>query len=248
MQKKLIFLAIVVLLLSAVWYSSTNPSLSVTPLTLNAVTLKQPSDITTYTMNVKYPQVDGVTENRTESELNEAVKSVVLKIVESFKSSTSQNVDSVFGPEAKSELMIDYEVGRATSRVVSIQFKVLENYPGMAHPNNYNVVFNYDVSTQSNIALSQLFKPESNYLQTLSDMAKKDLLTQQKENPDASLFVDEGASPKEGNLQLFILSKDALVLLFNPATVAPDYFGTMNVSIPYEDFKDSLSPDFSFLL
>ncbi|OGK17706.1 hypothetical protein A2866_06000 [Candidatus Roizmanbacteria bacterium RIFCSPHIGHO2_01_FULL_39_8] len=118
----------------------------------------------------------------------------------------------------------------------------------MAHPNNYNEVFNYNLQNASLISLSTLFKPDSNYLQTLAEQARKDLLEQEKENPDAADFINEGTGPTADNFDLFLLDKDGLVLIFNPAAVAPDYFGTMKVTIPYGQIRSLFNPEFSSIL
>ena len=169
----------------------------------------------------------------------------MISLITEFKQNQVNSVDIPGFENAKSELKISYAMGLANSRIFSSQFQIMENFPGMAHPNNYNEVLNYDLQTASMIQLSSLFKPKSNYLQTLSELAGKDLLEQEKENPSAADFISEGTTPTEDSFDLFLLNKDSLELIFNPATVAPDYFGTMKVSITYDQLRSLLNVEFS---
>lgn len=247
MKKEYIFGAVLfLLLLIASYFAFFKQSDSAYLLQVKDATIKESNE--KYSIDVIYPQVENLTNKTEQSKLNQSLQDRMNSLVAEFKQNQVNSVEIPEFENAKSELKITYVPGLANSKIFSTQFQILENFPGMAHPNNYNEVFNYNLQNASLISLSNLFKPDSNYLLTLAEQARKDLTEQEKENPNAADFINEGTGPTADNFDLFLLDKEALVLIFNPATVAPDYFGTMKVIIPYEQMRNLLSPEFSSLL
>ncbi|OGK25627.1 hypothetical protein A3C28_00455 [Candidatus Roizmanbacteria bacterium RIFCSPHIGHO2_02_FULL_39_9] len=247
MKKEYIFGAVLLLLLLiASYFAFFKQSTLSYPLQVKDATIKESNE--KYSIDVIYPQVENLTNKTEQSKLNQSVQDRMNSLVAEFKQNQVSSVEIPEFENAKSELKITYTSGLANSKIFSTQFQILENFPGMAHPNNYNEVFNYNLQNASLISLSTLFKPDSNYLQTLAEQARKDLLEQEKENPDAADFINEGTGPTADNFDLFLLDKDGLVLIFNPAAVAPDYFGTMKVTIPYGQIRNLFNPEFSSIL
>lgn len=246
MKKEYIFGAVIIfLLLIASYFAFFRRSTPAYPLQVKDATIKESNE--KYSIDITYPQVENLTNKTEQSKLNQSIQDRMNSLVGEFKQNQVNSVEIPEFESAKSDLKITYVSGLTNSKIFSVQFQILENFPGMAHPNNYNEVFNYNVQNASLILLSDLFRSDSNHLQTLAEQARKDLLEQEKENPNAADFINEGTGPTADNFDLFLLDKNGIVLIFNPATVAPDYFGTMKVTIPYEQVRGLLSPDFAFL-
>jgi len=201
-----------------------------------------------YKVDIKYPQIIGMKDSKTEEVindfLNDKANKMQMDFIESLKDTKPPQVgrpgELVEIEKIQSQFIVKYKVAQATEKIISVQFMIIDSQPGMAHPYNYNDVFNYEVVKKKEIDLGDLFKENSDYLDVLSEKAKKDLLNQQKENPNAADFVNEGAAPDAKNYKLFTVAPKDLVIIFDPATVAPDYFGTMKVAIPLSDLSDIL--------
>lgn len=201
-------------------------------------TIMEESPEKKFKISVSYPQFKSTS-------ASSLIKTLMDAQVAEFKSGITTNpILPTQMQNIKSELAIENTVVRADDEIISVQLKVMRVYSGMAHPENYNLTFNYDVSGDRELTLANLFIENSEYISKLSEMAKKSLMKKPQiaENPDAKEFIDEGASPKEENFRLFTISSDTLTIVFNPATVAPDYIGTVDVAIAYTDIADILNP------
>ena len=197
-----------------------------------------------YNINVIYPQFNALNNKTSQENINADIKGMMDNEVVNFKKQLSSGgLLPTQMKGIKSSLVITNEVVRADN-IVSVQFRVMEAITGMAHPNNFNLIYNYDVAAGQTLGIGDIFKLDANYVQKLSDIAEAEIIKQKDiaENPNAGDFVSEGAGPKTENFQLFTLSSDTLTLIFNPATVAPDYIGTVDVAIPYTDIADILNP------
>ncbi len=194
-----------------------------------------------YEIKASYPEVSGLGNQTTQETINAGIRSLVDKQVNAFKTALNTNQPTTEVPGI-SELVITDKVSSANNNVVSVWFKILDSQPGMAHPNNYNLVYNYDVQAGKELQLADLFTPGSNYVETLSKIAKKNLEAKPelKTIEGLSFFVNEGAGPKAENFQLFNLNNKSLILIFNPGTVAPEFASTQTVEIPLSELKDIL--------
>lgn len=248
-KNKLMFLTGLILVIVGIFYIQTNknkmipttPSSTPIPTVIAEQTvkfMKETDPKNRFTIDVSYPQFETLQNKQSQTMLNTDIKNMMDKQVDVFKREVSQNTPPAQLKDVQAELIITYETLQANDNTVSLQFQIMDSQIGAAHPNNYNQVFNFDVKTGKQLQLNDLFKPNSNYLQKLSDIAQKDLLAQQKDNPNASDFINEGTAAKEENYALFTLTADSLVIIFNPATVAPDYVGTVKVTVPYEKIAD----------
>lgn len=201
-------------------------------------TIKEDSLEGKYSIEVIYPQITALDDNQKQTSINESITALMKKNVATFKKAVAKLTPPPELTTGKSIYQITYEVSEVDNSRVSIHFKIMESLPGMAHPANTNQVYNFDMQTGKELTLKNLFREDSNYLIVLSDIAKKDLLDQQRDDPNAFDVVTSGASPKASNFSLFLLTPKNLILLFNPATVAPDYVGTMKITIPLEELQE----------
>ncbi len=202
-------------------------------------TLNQADNTGKYKVAIVYPQFSGFTNSQTQDQVNNSIKALMQSQADAFIKGVNATQQSSSMPQfmrdAQSEFTTQYTVAQASNKVISVVFTVFNSTAGMAHPDTTYLTFNYDVAANKQLQLADVFKPGSNYLQTISSMAQKQLLDQQKDNPNAKALVDQGTTAKADNFALFSLEPTNLVLLFNPAQVAPRVNGPMKVTIPYKD-------------
>jgi len=148
-------------------------------------------------------------------------------------------------PSSGSDLTVEYEIALAQDDLISIEFNVSEYYQGAAHPNSYSEVINYDLKNGRQLKLSDLFKPGSKYLQTLSSYAIADLKKQSKAKGDALVDADiqSGAGPKPENYDKWTITKNGVGIDFGAYQVGPYAAGPWSVVVPYANLKDLINPD-----
>jgi hypothetical protein len=86
------------------------------------------------------------------------------------------------------------------------------------------------------LTLADLFKPNTNYLQAISDYSIKTLQAAGK------LDFPEGAQPKPENYQGWNIRKDGLQINFDDYQVTPHAVGPQTVIIPYSALTSLINP------
>jgi hypothetical protein len=129
--------------------------------------------------------------------------------------------------------------------LISVEFNVGSYYQGAAHPNSYTEVVNYDLKNGRQLKLSDLFKPGSKYLQTLSSYAIADLKKQSKEKGNAlpEDQIQSGAGPAAKNYENVTITRKGLGINFDAYQVGPYAAGPQSVVVPYANLKDLINPD-----
>ncbi|MDR3547817.1 MAG: DUF3298 domain-containing protein [Candidatus Pacebacteria bacterium] len=149
--------------------------------------------------------------------------------------------DQGLGGGNKYELSSTYKL--YTSPVtISYVYTFYEDTLG-AHPNANFQTFTFNSKNGSLLQISDLFKPGSSYLDTLSKLARAALTEQQGTSADAS-FIDPGTTPDAANFQAFALDDSDLVIYFSPYQVAPYALGPQTVRIPLDQLSSILNPDY----
>lgn len=88
---------------------------------------------------------------------------------------------------------------------------------GAAHPGSYSITLNYDLGQGRELALADLFLPNSNHLETIANYCKAQL---SKELFFEGPFVD-GANPTLENYRDWNITADGLLITFGEYQVAP---------------------------
>lgn len=172
---------------------------------------------------------------------NQLIMQTVDEQVEQFKNkiSSPQNLPKQVN---KNDLYIDYNASVVEVKkhhLIGIRFSIQGSLAGMAHPYHYHTVFNYDLDENKKMELSDLFLPNSNYLEILSNYSRQIL---SRRTTDQNMMLS-GTEPKAENFQNWNVKPNGLLITFDEAQVAPYVNGPQNVIIPYSALKKVLSPD-----
>ena len=132
----------------------------------------------------------------------------------------------------------------ADSRLISYEYAMYIDTGG-AHPNGFFKTFIF--GTEGNeVKLSDLFQPESDYLQRISTIAladvKQELSERLGKDASASIFA-EGLAPTEENFSNFVIDGDTLVIFISSYQAAAYAAGTFEIRIPLSQFSDILRPE-----
>ena len=199
-----------------------------------------------YSIGVEYPQLEG-TRTAGVEKFNAAARAFALREVGEFKRNIAGDDGAPKLSGMGNDLSIDYTLGVATDDFLSVQFQIGSYYAGAAHPNHNTSVINFDLRRGRMLSLADLFKPAADYLRAISDYCISDLKRQaKKDGPDSMLTddqIEEGASATLENYRSWLMTREGLVITFDPYQVAPYAAGPQSVAIPYAALKGILKAD-----
>lgn len=206
----------------------------------NVKQLKEQSE--NYKIEINYPEFSPL--NSQTQNINKSIIILVDEPLKNFKDSLNRNSFPPDLKNTKSEFSIKYEIPKMDDKIISIQFTSSEYLTGQAHPLSTFMVFNYSLKQNTRLKISDLFKKDSNYLQTLSEITFQKLHDHfAEDNNDFDDFIKSGTESKKENFEKFILKKDSLQILFDPYQVAPYVAGPQVVDIPFSEIAGLLNQD-----
>ncbi len=132
----------------------------------------------------------------------------------------------------------NYKAAVLKNAIVSVLLEWSEYFPGAAHPGGTSVTINYDGKTRRILKLSDLFRPDADYVSQLSKLAMTDLIGREIAEP---MVIEHGAGPVEANFQVFTLTETSLILHFQTYQVAAGAAGPQDVEILLSDIGPLLS-------
>lgn len=186
-------------------------------------------------VDVSYPQLEGLSEENVQKNFNERVRALVTKSI---------GEPSYDEGEHGGSFSVDYRSGA----LLSVIFGAYDEWTGMAHGQSHNFSYNYDVSHNKELKLSDFFLPGVNHLSILSKLCAKDIANQKRKNG-----MMEGSYPPEGveaaafnalkEDATFYPAATALVFIFDPYEVGSYAEGYYVVSIPYSQLRGIIDPN-----
>jgi len=197
-----------------------------------------------YIIDVAYPQIEGKNLSAADKEFNQRMAKMINNETEQFKRSVKQNVPNMKNlPEEirNNNLNVDYDMDVLHPlSLVSVRLTVEGMLAGRAHPYHSHRVLNFDLAHNKELALSDLFKPKTNYLQTIADYSHKKL--QETVHEKDKWMIKNGAMAVAKNYKNWNIEKEALLITFDEYQVAPYVYGPQEVEIPYSELQHLLSP------
>ncbi|MCC6800531.1 MAG: DUF3298 and DUF4163 domain-containing protein [Anaerolineae bacterium] len=140
-------------------------------------------------------------------------------------------------------LLVQYETESFSEDYLSLKFTVY-TFSGGAHGMTYFETMTFDLVKEIQLALSDLFLPEKDFLEVIAPIAQAAVAEQLGDMADAD-WIAQGAGPVLENYQNWMLTPDALVFTFEPYQVAAYAAGPQTVTIPLADIADILAPEFA---
>jgi Protein of unknown function (DUF3298) len=199
--------------------------------TLSTFSLHETNQTPAYEIKAEIPTLQGNTDPRVVN-FNTKMTNLVNNEIDFFKKNVSEiPVDPNF---AVSSLDVKYMLLVQTGDIFSLKFDFSFYSAGAAHPGLYSITVNYDLGQGKELALSDLFLPNSNYLQVISSYSITDLKRQNPEMDDSFLG---GAAPTPENYHNWNVTNDGLMITFDEYQVAPYAAGPQKVIVPYSELQ-----------
>lgn len=173
---------------------------------------------------VYYPEVKGMKDIANQEQVNDKLR----------KLAQAEGIDSV--KELDYSYQGDYNVTFFRKNLVVIEITGY-NYPfGAAHGMPTMIYAHVDLVSGAFYELKDLFKPNSNYVGRLSDIIKKQIISQ---GDDSSVWLDSYKGITED--QPFFISEGGLNIYFYPYDIAPYAVGFPTFKIPFKEIADIIN-------
>jgi hypothetical protein len=195
-----------------------------------------------YRINAEYPQVEGA------GKFNALAEAFVTKEVSDFRRDAGRKPgEEDFTPDASEDsLDIRYFVRLANADLISVEFAVDYYEHGAAHGSHAFHVVNYDAKTGRELKLADLFKPGSDYLKRISEVAIRQVRRWNKDSAEygsgepylTEEGITAGAAPDAENYQNWTLTPRGLAVTFDYYQLGAYAAGAQKVVLPYADLKD----------
>jgi hypothetical protein len=189
-----------------------------------------------YTINAQFPTMLDVSDPRALA-FNNEIQAHMQPQIDEFKKAVAETPkDPTF---AASSLDVKYNLLFQNDTIVSIKFDFLGYISGAAHPYLINTTVNYDLAQDRQFALNELFLPNSNYLDVISNYCIAEL---QKQPVGFDPVFSAGAEPKPENYEDWNISAEGLVITFDQYQVAPGASGPITIAMPYSGLQSVIDP------
>lgn len=203
--------------------------------------------------DIRYPQFNNV-----DPEFNKKIADVVATGKDEFtefavdnwkayRETSFEDGDPGEFPSEPYPFYVKWEPARIDDSYISFVMRI-GGYNGGAHGYENIVSFNYDVIGQKEVTLADLFPDDTEYLKTVSDFSRTELLRQfgalfdpanaeEGESVESVMqsltsMLDAGTEPTPENFSVFTFTDTDITLYFSQYQVAPYVYGEQQVTMP----------------
>jgi hypothetical protein len=193
------------------------------------------SNFPKYTITAQTPQLTGSDDPRVLA-FNQRLNDLVVKELDMWRQSFKQLPITEYSNG--SFLEVKYSLVSQINELWSFKFDFPFYSDGAAHPGLYSITLNYDLGQGRELALGDLFLPNSAYLEAISSYC----ITELSKQPFFDVGFTQGADPTVENYRNWNITNDGLVITFNTYQVAPGAAGPQTVIVPYDQLKSLIAP------
>jgi len=205
-------------------------------LTMNGQTSEETNQTPPFKITAQTPQLTGSDEPRVAG-FNQRLNDLVKKEVDIWRQSFLQNNAPVVSNG--STLDGTYTLISQIGDLWSFKFDFNFYSDGAAHPGLYSITLNYDLAQGKELALADLFLPNANYLETISQYCIGEL----SEQPGFEGPFADGAQPTKENYRNWNITPDGLLITFDMYQVMPGASGPIQVLVPYSALRGLINPE-----
>ncbi|HMB22087.1 MAG TPA: RsiV family protein [Anaerolineales bacterium] len=213
------------------------PATPTPPVTLSSVSLHEENQNPTYEIKAQVPALDGNPDPRVIN-FNTAMMNFVNMEINKFRKDVSELAPAAYSVSPGSFLDVTYALTLQRSDLWSFKFNFSGYFAGAAHPYLYSLTVNYDLGQGRELTLSDLFLPNSNYLEAISNHCTAEL---NKRDIGFATFP-HGAEPASENYLNWNITTDGLMITFDEGMVAAYAAGPQTVVVPYSELQAITNP------
>jgi hypothetical protein len=217
------------------------------------------------TLEVAYPQFKSSDTSKNNIALNDMIKALIDTTLMRFETqaqgigaNADEKTDTIMvkpdeipmykdnAAAAGRSLFISYKIHRQTPEYIELELGFSE-FTGGVHGMSYTATCHYDVVNNKELLISNLFTPQSDFVNKISKIATDELMAKKEELGADSTMIFSGAGASEVNFKNFLTTNDTLSLLFDPYAVAPYAAGPQVVKIPMNKLSDIIDKNSAML-
>jgi hypothetical protein len=120
----------------------------------------------------------------------------------------------------------------------SIKLNFLYYYDNPKYPVLHSIPVNYDLAKGKELELSDLFLPDSNYLELISNYCVADL--NKRDTTEDPIYA--ATYPSLHNFENWNITPEGLMITFNQTEVASFEAGPQYVIVPYDELNAVIDP------
>jgi hypothetical protein len=204
------------------------------PFVISTLNFNETGENAEYTIKAQIPTISDNTDPHALA-FNSEMQTIVQGQINEFKGAVSEMTPNPVGPytlDAKYNLLFQ------NGAIASIKFEI-QGYTGGAHPYLNIMTVNYDLAQSRQVALSELFLPNSNYLDVIANYCIAEL---RKQPVGSDPVFSKGAAPLPENYDGWNITPDGLLITFDAYQVAPGASGPVKILIPYSELQTVINP------
>jgi hypothetical protein len=186
-----------------------------------------------YKINAQIPQLTGSDDPRVTA-FNQRLKDLVTKEVDTWRESFQQVTLVSNGSSLDETYTLISQIGD----LWSLKFDFRFYSDGAAHPGLYSITLNYELGQGRELALADLFLPNSGYLEAIANYC----ITELSKQPGFDGPFSDGAKPTPENYDNWNITPDGLLITFDMYQVAPGASGPIQVLVPYDQLQAVIDP------
>lgn len=215
------------------------PTATAVPLSTQVTLVSQPyiesNQEPAFTITAQTPQLSGSDDPRVLA-FNQVLHDLVQGEIDVFRQEFMNA--PVIEVAAASFLEITHTLAAQYGDIWSFKFVFFFYNNGAAHPGDYSMTLNYDLDQGRELTLGDLFLPNSNYLEVISQYCIAELGKQ----PFFDGPFTTGADPTEENYRNWNITPEGLMITFDTYQVAPGAAGPQVVIVPYGQLSALIDP------
>jgi hypothetical protein len=219
--------------------STLPPTATPIPLSQQVTLISQPfketNQIPPFTITSQTPQLTGSDDPRVMA-FNQRLNELVTKEVDIWRQSFLQNTTPTVNNG--STLDVTYALLSQIGDIWSFKFDSSFYSDGAAHPGLNSLTLNYDLGQGMELALADLFLPNTNYREEISKYCIAELSKQ----PFFDSSFSSGAQPTPENYRNWNITPNGLLITFDEYQVAPYAAGPQKVVVPYGELQALINP------
>jgi hypothetical protein len=186
-----------------------------------------------FTINVQTPQLTGSVDPRVMA-FNQQLKDLITREVDTWREGFQQITVVTNGSSLEESYTLISQIGD----LWSLKFDFRFYSDGAAHPGIYSITLNYDLGQGRELALGDLFLPNSGYLESMANYC----VTELNKQPGFEDPFTDGAKPTPENYRNWNITPDGLLITFDMYQVAPGASGPIQVMVPYAQLQTVIDP------
>lgn len=192
------------------------------------------------------PKLVSPEEETSIDDYNTQVLEIIDEEANAFREEVNSHADyqeTLAKADIKNDVIIDFDSALLNAGkeniIISLRFAVHGVISGMPRSYRKHRVLNYNFETGNVIGLSDLFIPESNYLDIIADSARNQLAKKLQDKSRISF----GSAPTVENYSNWNLTPAGLRITFDRDQVAPSIYGSQTITIPYAQLAEVIDPE-----